>query len=163
MTSDPESIRQYQIKGATLLEEYLDQGIDVVYITLGDPSIYCTFTYLKEILEGDGYPVEMISAVPSFCAVAAKLGISLAKKDESLHIIPGNADVASMLSQTGNYVIMKSGRNIETIKGLLSEGKWNVCAVENCGLENEKVYPSLQDIPDDAGYFTVIIARQNGT
>jgi precorrin-2/cobalt-factor-2 C20-methyltransferase len=31
-------------------------------------------------------------------------------------------------------------------------------AVENCGLSGEKVYGCVDEIPDDAGYFTLVIA-----
>ncbi|MBQ7242329.1 MAG: precorrin-2 C(20)-methyltransferase, partial [Firmicutes bacterium] len=44
-------------KAAKLLENYLDKGKNVVYITLGDPSVYCSFSYIQRILEKDGYSV----------------------------------------------------------------------------------------------------------
>ena len=33
-------------------------------------------------------------------------------------------------------------------------------AVENCGMETEKIYRSVDEIPDDAGYFSLIIAKE---
>jgi precorrin-2/cobalt-factor-2 C20-methyltransferase len=33
--------------------------------------------------------------------------------------------------------------------------------VENCSMENEKLYRSLDEIPDDAGYFSLIIAKES--
>ena len=59
-------------KAAKLLEGYLDAGRNVVYITLGDPTIYCTFSYIQHILEADGYQVELVSGISSFCAAPAK-------------------------------------------------------------------------------------------
>ena len=44
MVKDRARIDEEHRKGAKLLEEYLDQGKNVVYITLGDPTVYCTFT-----------------------------------------------------------------------------------------------------------------------
>ena len=52
MIKDRELIKKEHEKGAKIIEEYLDQGKDVVYITLGDSTIYCTFTYLQHILPG---------------------------------------------------------------------------------------------------------------
>ena len=33
--------------------------------------------------------------------------------------------------------------------------------VENCGLPNENKYYGVEEIPDGAGYFSLIIAKEN--
>ena len=33
--------------------------------------------------------------------------------------------------------------------------------VENCGMEGEKTYQFLEEIPDDAGYFSLLIAESS--
>ena len=86
MVKDREMIRKEHEKGAKMLETYLDQGKNVVYLTLGDSTIYCTFSYLQHFLEDDGYPVELVSGIPSFCAAAARLNLPLTEWDEPLHI-----------------------------------------------------------------------------
>ena len=63
MTTDREKMAAEHRIGAALLESYLDKGKNVVYITLGDPSIYCTFSYIQRILEKDGYSVELVPGV----------------------------------------------------------------------------------------------------
>lgn len=35
-----------------------------------------------------------------------------------------------------------------------------VMAVSNCGMENEAVYGKMSDVPEDAGYFTIVIAKK---
>ena len=42
MVKDRELIKQEHEKGAKLIESYLDQGKNVVYLTLGDVTIYCS-------------------------------------------------------------------------------------------------------------------------
>ena len=32
--------------------------------------------------------------------------------------------------------------------------------VENCGMEDERVYSHVDEIPDTAGYYSLIIARE---
>ena len=32
--------------------------------------------------------------------------------------------------------------------------------VENCGMDNERIYNSIEEIPDDAGYYSLIIAKE---
>ena len=159
MVKDREKIDAAHKEGAALIESYLDQGKNVVYITLGDSTVYCTFSYLQHILEADGYQVELVSGIPSFCAAAARLGISLTEWDEILHIVPGVHSIQEVEELKGNCVLMKSASHMKEVKEELAKTGRDVKAAENCTLENEKLYNSLEEIPDDAGYFTLIIAK----
>jgi len=161
MVKDRELISIEHEKGAKQIEEYLDQGKNVVYLTLGDSTIYCTFSYLQHILEKDGYEVELVSGIPSFCAAAARLNVSLAEWDEPLHIVPAVHKTHEQLHYEGNYVLMKSASHMKEVKELLRSKNLQVSCVENCSMETEKVYRGLEDIPDDAGYFSLIIAKEN--
>ena len=147
-------------RGAKTIEHYLDRGENVVYLTLGDPTIYCTFSYLQHILETEGYPVELVSGVPSFCAAAARLNLPLVEWDEPLHVLPAVHRTDQPLDGDGTCVLMKSGRSMTAVKDLLRKSGRVVSAVENCGMETEKVYRSVEEIPDQAGYFSLIIARE---
>ena len=40
------------------------------------------------------------------------------------------------------------------------ESGYDVMAAENCSMETEKLYRSVDEIPDEAGYFTLIIAKE---
>lgn len=160
MVKDRELIRKEHDKGAKLIESYLDQGENVVYLTLGDVSIYCTFSYLQHILEDDGYEVQLVSGIPSFCAAAARLNEPLVEWDEPLHIIPAVHKEDEFLDYEGNYVLMKSASHMKEVKELLAKTNKKVLAVENCSMETEKVYRNLSEIPDDAGYFSLIIAKK---
>ena len=129
----------------------------MVYLTLGDPTIYCSFGYIARILLTDGYQVEFVSGVTSFCAVSARLKQTLVDWDEPLHIIPAghnNVDIES-----GTFVIMKAVGQIQDIKEKLKRSGRIVKMVENCGMENERVYTSIEDMPDSTGYYTMIIAK----
>lgn len=160
MVRDREKLAQEHQRGAKLLEEYLDQGKNVVYLTLGDSTVYCTFSYLQHILEDDGYEVELVSGITSFCAAAARLNISLTEWNEPLHVVPASHQTNQPLDQHGTYVLMKSASRMKEIKELLIASGRQVGCVENCGMENEKIYRSVGEIPDDAGYFSLVIARE---
>lgn len=159
MVKNKEVLADSHRKAAEQIESYLDEGKNVVYLTLGDVSIYCTFTYLQRILEEDGYAVELVSGIPSFCAAAARLNTPLVEGKEELHIIPGSYRRNETVSYDGTTVLMKSASHMSDIKEYLREKNTTVQAVENCGMENEKVYQTLDEIPDDAGYFSLIIAK----
>ena len=129
-------------------------------LNLGDVSIYSTFSYLLEIIKEAGYETEVIPGVPSFCAVAARLGRSLTRMDEPLHILPGSTDLDNALALPGTKVIMKSGKAIhETAAALERRGMAaNAGMVADCGLETEQVYTDLRHLPEEISYFATIVA-----
>ena len=160
MTRDVSALAEAHRKGAETLERYLDQGRDVVWLSLGDPAVYCSFSYLKSILEQDGYETVLVPGVTSFCAAAAELGTTLAEGEEPVHIFPAVHAGEDALDQPGTYVLMKSGSRMSGVKELLIKSGRDVQAVENCGMDGEKIYRSAEEIPDDAGYFTLIVAKE---
>ena len=46
------------------------------------------------------------------------------------------------------------------VKEILRRSGRDVVMVENCGMDTEKVYHSVDEIPDDAGYYSLIIAKE---
>ena len=52
---------------------------------------------------------------------------------------------------------MKSGKTVADLRKKL-EGK-ELMLVENCGMEDEKIYRSAEEIPEDAGYFSTFIVK----
>lgn len=159
MVLDREALREKHEESADIIAKYLEQGKNVVYLTLGDPTIYCTYTYLQNILEERGYETRLVSGVTSFCAAAARLNIPIAEWNEEIHVIPAAHKLNKELNQPGTYVLMKSASHMQETKEILRAGGKNVCAVENCGMEGEQVHRNLDEIPDDAGYFSLIIAK----
>lgn len=155
------------LAAARAVQAYLDAGQDVAMLNLGDVSIYATSSYLIELLRAGGYRTVMVPGVPSFCAVAARLGESLTEMDEPLHILPGGAAgqkaLAGQLAAAGTKVLMKSGRQLpETLAALRSAGLLEKSAmVRACGLPDEAVYRELEDFPPEAsaGYFATVIVK----
>ena len=147
-------------KAARLIEGYLDQGKNVVYLTLGDSTVYCTFSYIQHHLEADGYESALVPGITSFCAAASRLNVPLCEWDEQLHIVPAVHRLDKVLDEPGNYVLMKSASQMAAVKQMLRASGRDVMMVENCSMANEKVYHSVDEIPDDAGYFSLIIAKE---
>ena len=129
---------------------------------IGDVSVYASCAYLLGRLSEAGYETHMIPGVPSFCAAAARLDISLTTAKKPLVIIPGDAEsMDALLEIDGTKVLMKSGRSIaDTVKKLENLNLANgACAVENCGMENERVIRDVRELTSGAGYFTTIIIK----
>lgn len=140
----------------------LEGGKRVAFITLGDPAVYSTYMYVQKRVANRGYRAEMIPGVSSFCAAAARLGNSLCEGEEPLLIVPASyPDAEQFLDIPGNKVFMKAGRSIGELKGKLLElGVTKVSMVSNCGMESEQVYRSLEEIDENAGYFSLVIIKE---
>ena len=147
-------------KGAAEVAKLLDAGEDVAFLTLGDPSVYSTGMYLQKRLENQEYETEMIAGIPSFCAVAAKLNMALAKNREEIHIIPASYGVEESLMLPGTKILMKAGKKIPEIKKAVKKRGLQIQMVENCGMEEEHIYSTVEDIPDEASYYSLIIIKE---
>lgn len=147
-----------------VIREYMDQGKAVVFLTIGDPSVYSTYMYMHHRAQAEGRRAVMISGIPAFCAVAARLGISLGEKQEEIHIIPGSYDMEDALVYHGTRVYMKSGKKLsELLLALAQDERTKDCevyGVSNCGMENERVYCGLENIETDSGYLTTVIVKE---
>lgn len=143
----------------------LDQGKNVAYITLGDPSVYSTYMYVHERVENRGYQAVMVPGIPSFCAVAARLGTALCERSQRLMIVPAShKDVTDCLQTDANLVFMKAGRQIDALKETLrANGRLDQASlVENCTMDGERVYPHFADMPEGSGYFSVVLVKNGG-
>ena len=161
MTMDKELLLKAHKSGAETIEKVLAEGKSVGFITLGDTTVYSTFSYLEKIVKNHGFETVYISGITSFCAAAASLGIPLTEWQEPLHVIPAVHQLDDKLALDGGYVLMKSGRQMPRVKEILKASGRKVNMVENCGLPNENKYYSVEEIPDGAGYFSLIIAKEN--
>lgn len=139
----------------------LDKGKNITFITLGDPTIYSTYYYIHRIVVSRGYEATLIPGVTSFCAAAARLGTSLCEHSERLLIVPANNDLKDTMSFNANKVFMKAGSGITKLQEQLSEAGQleNASMVENCGMENERVWQNFSDMNENSGYFSLVVVK----
>lgn len=158
MTHDTKVREAAYEAGTETIAAELEAGKTVVFITLGDPSVYSTFAYLAARVQEKGFPVEWVPGVTSFCAAAAALKMPLCTDREALHILPGGANAKDALLYPGTKVFMKGelGPLLDAIEARGAEAQ----AVENCGTEDERVYRAASDIPKDAGYYLVTVVKE---
>ena len=160
MTKEPEILKENYEKATQAIIQKLDEGKDVAYLTLGDPTIYSTYIYIQRIVKERGYDAEIINGIPSFCAVAAKLGDSLADRSEQLHIIPSSYDIEDALKLPGNKILMKAASKLSDVKKVLKEQGMDAQMIENCGMEEEKIYYSVEEMPEKAAYYTTVLVKE---
>lgn len=140
----------------------LDQGRQVAFLTLGDPTVYSTYMYIHEKVLARGYDVEVVPGVPSFCAAAARLNLSLCQGSEPLLIVPASHGAEGLLDVKANKVFMKAGKSILELQSQLRDRGLldHAAMVENCSMENERVYPRFADLQEASGYFSLVIAKE---
>lgn len=159
MTKDKEKLEQSHMEGAKRIEKQLDQGKNVAFLTLGDPTVYSTYLYIHKKIIAKGYEAEIVSGVPSFCAVAARLNMGLVEQAEPLHIIPATYETGEMLELSGTKVLMKAGKNLGNVKKDILAMDAEAVMIENCGMPDEKIYITVEEIPETAGYYSLIIVK----
>ena len=159
-TKDPAKLEASHEAGAAAIMAYLDKGMDVAFPTLGDPTVYSTYIYVHKRVQAAGYETEIVSGITSFCAVAARLNTGLVEKAEPLHVIPASYQIEEALKLSGTKVLMKAGKKMAEVKKILLEQQIPASMIENCGMENERIYRSPEEIPEDAGYYSLIIVKE---
>lgn len=160
MTKDKKILHDSHRAGSEKLENYLKQGFHIAFLTLGDPTVYSTYIYLHKRIIKDGYQAEIINGIPSFCAAAAQLQVSLAEGPEQIHILPGSYPVKAALNLKGTKILMKAGKKLREVRTQLTALGVEASMVENCGMEQEKIYRTLKEIPEEAGYYSLIIVKE---
>lgn len=159
MTKDEGVLKDAHKKGTEEIKEYLEMGKQVGFLTLGDPTVYSTYMYIHKRIREEGFEAEIVNGIPSFCAAAAALSISLGENNEPIHIIPAAYGINEDAALKGTNILMKAGKQMGEVKKGLAHIKKEVYGAENCGMESERLYRGFEQIPEDGGYYSMIILK----
>ena len=110
-----------------------------------------------------GYETAIVSGIPSFCAAAARLNQGLVEQAQPLHILPGTYHCASgdaITALRGTKVLMKTGKNMASVRRSILESGQEAVLVKNCGMPGEAVYHGAGNFPDTPGYYSLIIVKE---
>jgi len=142
----------------------LSAGDDVAVICEGDPFFYGSFMYLFGRLAAD-HAIEVVPGVSSLTACAAALGSPLSAKNDVLSVIPGPLDADTMaqrLAEADAAAIIKVGRHLEKIRGVLADFGLsdNARYIERATMTAQRIVP-LADVGEgDAPYFSMILVHK---
>lgn len=156
--------KQYERAAQDALEA-LEGGDVVSGVTLGDPSLYSTLSYLLEALR-ERLPEDRIEVVPGVAspqAAACLDGRPLARGDQDVTLFSGTAPVERLderLDEVDTLVVLKPRRCFRRLHGLL--GKRGILArsvlVEKAGWKEERVRPLGEVQPDyTPPYFSLVV------
>lgn len=159
MTKDAQKLKESHEKGAKQITSLLDQGKSVAFLTLGDPTVYSTYLYLQKLVQEAGYQTAIVSGIASFLAAGAALHMGLVEKEQQLHVIPSSYEIKDALELPGTKVLMKAGKKMPLVKEAVANLHAQIYMVENCGMENERICKGADEIPEDAGYYSLVIVK----
>lgn len=164
MLEDVKEKEKIRVENAKAIREELEKGKTVVFLTIGDPMIFSTYTYILEHLEETDV-VETVPGITSFGSMASRLNIPLVIGDEDLKIVSlnKNTDIHKEIENNTNIVFMKLSRNFERLKKALkdTENLENSILISNCGKENEEIITDVANT-EKVHYFSTLILKKGG-
>lgn len=158
MIENKQELEKIWTNASELIAQYLDTGRDVAFITLGDPSIFSTYSYVQKKLI-DRYEIETIPGITSFTACAAAKNKALVEQNDILTIVPKIDDrLEEVLDYSDSVVLMKASRNTSKLESTIEDKKRpkEIYSVQNCTRENEKI---IEGFSNEKPYLTTTIIQ----
>ena len=158
MIEDKDELEKIWTSASELIAQYLDSGRDVAFITLGDPSIFSTYSYVQQKLI-DGYEIETVPGITSFTACAAARNKALVEQNDILSVVPKiDERLGEVLDYSDSIVLMKASRNTSELETTIEEKNRpkEIYSVQNCTRENEKI---IEGFSNEKPYLTTTIIK----
>ena len=158
MIEDKDELERIWSSASEMIAQYLDSGRDVAFITLGDTSIFSTYSYVQKKLIGR-YEIETIPGITSFTACAAAKNKALVEQNDILTIVPKIDDrLESVLEFSDGVVLMKASRNTSDLEKVIEAKNRpkEIYSVQNCTRENEKI---IDGFSNEKPYLTTTIIK----
>ncbi|MGI0045803.1 MAG: precorrin-2 C(20)-methyltransferase [Nitrosotalea sp.] len=173
MVKDREILENTWQNNARMIADKVKDGKNVVYLTVGDPSLYSTWIYLQRELKLK-YPEIKITVIPgivSMFAFASKVGISIAEGDETVAVIPACYDLSRVKETAKNcdtMIFLKDGRYFDQVITLLREAGFpdsSLFAIAQDVGTNEEIVKKLTlgEVTKDtltSKYFSIMVVKR---
>ncbi|MBC2582904.1 cobalt-factor II C(20)-methyltransferase [Clostridium sp. DJ247] len=141
------------------IEEKLQAGKDVAFLTIGDPFIYSTYIYLLRHIKEQGYNTETVPGITSFCAGASIAGETIVIGDERVLIMP--ATHIEEIRDEKFVVIMKVYKLEEKVLDVLEKKGFKYVYVKRAYREGQQVIRDREEILKNRDYMSLIIAQRS--
>ena len=158
MIEDKDELEKVWSSAAEMIAKYLDSGRDVAFITLGDSSIFSTYTYVQKKLI-NRYEIETVPGITSFTACAAAKNEALVEQNDILTIVPKIDDrLEHILEYSDSIVLMKASRNTSKLESVIEDKNRpkEIYSVQNCTRENEKI---IEGFSNEKPYLTTTVIK----
>ncbi|MGX7025158.1 cobalt-factor II C(20)-methyltransferase [Vagococcus hydrophili] len=152
----------WDLVASEILED-VKSGKNVGFVTLGDPMVYSTYSYLLERLS-NAIETETIPGISSFSSMSNILQIPLVMDEETYSVVPATADesvIKTALETFSTVIIMKVSVELPKIKRLLESYDLldSTVLISNASMENESIIMGLTDLDETKriSYFSTMI------
>jgi precorrin-2 C20-methyltransferase/precorrin-3B C17-methyltransferase len=142
-------------------------GLDVAFVTEGDPTLYSTASVVWQLLAevAPEVPVEVVPGVSSVTAAAARVGWPLAQKDEPLAVVPAGYhahELRPLLQAFPNVCLLKVPQALPELAAALEqlEPRREAVYVENLGTAQERITQDLASAAGRKEYFALVLVRR---
>nr|WP_048196632.1 precorrin-2 C(20)-methyltransferase [Methanocaldococcus vulcanius] len=135
MIKDKEKLKKYW---ETAVNKVINEKGEVAVITIGDPTLYSTFSYLWKILKEKNIDVEIVNGISSIFASASALGIPLVEGDEKLCILPQGKDIEKYINEFDTIIIMKTKNLKEKLEKIKDKDNYMIGLVKKATFKDEK-------------------------
>lgn len=168
MTHDQDILRAAWRENAIRIHEETEKGKNLVFLTLGDPTVFSTYMYMVPYLLEQGVEVETVPGITSFTAVASQMNLPLTLGHETLAVVPlmkGCANVRAALENFDNCVIMKPSHDSEALGALLTEMglQDNFVLISRCGTPEETRCTDVHELTaGNVPYLSTMIVKKGG-
>jgi len=156
----PRRAAAWHAAAAAVAEEFAQGAATVAFGTLGDPSLYSTFSYLAQTVR-DLVPevtVETVAGITAMQDLASRAGLALAEGTEPVTLVPLNGGPGALdqaLAQGGAVVGYKVGAAASPAPGQLRDrlqaaGRLDGAVIgARLGLDGELIAPADQVLAQD--------------
>ena len=146
----------------------LHDGLDVAFVTEGDPLIYSTFMHLYELIrmQHPEIPVEVIPGVSSVNASAAAAGLPLVDGAERLAVLPATyegEELAQIIARFDTVVLLKVHRVFDRVLDVLEQLDLSGRAVyvKRCGTPDQEIVRDVSSLRGrDLDYLSLLIVKK---
>lgn len=148
----------YKNAAITIINNIAD-GESGAFLTIGDPMIYSTFTYIMEELKDKEIEIEVVSGIPSFIAAAASMKSPLTTKGDNFILCDDLEE--EKIKGLQSVAILKTLRNKEKTIKILEENNFKYKYIKRVSFSEEQIIENSQDIIEDRDYISLILARRD--
>ena len=151
---DERRLNAWEASAAVALEAFAGGAQLVALATVGDPSVYSTFSYLCDVVRRQReVNVEVVPGITAMQAIAARSRTPLVEGQEILALVPATV------------TIYKGGRQLAALKDVLAEqGRLESALIgTDVGLPDERITRLAELDESKAPYFSTVLAPASRT
>lgn len=168
MRKDQAGLDEFWEKAADEVADRIGQGLDVAFITIGDPFLYSTFLYLYRIFRKrySHIPIEVVPGITSVGAASAAAGLPLGMASDRIAILPTTYEDTELIKTFREFdtvVLMKVNRVFDRVYALLRELGLDKSAafVRRVGSSEEEVVFDLATlVGEKLDYLSLLIVKK---